>query len=225
MVSMSNLAILPRSTRSKSAPMVDVDSMVAAKTTNSYSMRRRLPIAGERQESSSASGGEQQGKRFEQVLSQLLASESESLKRLYRIVGEVGFRNAVCDEAVVPVVHYDRPSVPSYAKGGLTPRTLERVRDYIKQNLADSIRLEILANITGLSRSYFAHAFKRSTGLSPHCFLMQCRLEHSQKLLAETNMPLAQIALASGFSDQSHFSRRFHQSIGITPRSFRQSLR
>ena len=222
---MNNLAIPPRSTRSKSAPMVDVDSMAAAKTTNSNSMRRRFPSSSGRQEFSSASGSEQQGKRVERVLRQLLAGESESLKRLYRIVGQVGFKIAFCDEAGVPVVQYDTPSVPSYAKGGLTPRTLERVRNYIEQNLANSIGLEILADITGLSRCYFARAFKRSTGLPPHCFLMQCRLEHAQKLLAETNMSLAQIALASGFSDQSHFSRRFHQSIGLTPRSFRQSQR
>jgi AraC-like DNA-binding protein len=205
--------------------MIDVGSMATAKTTNSNSMQRRFPRSGERQESPPASGSEQQRKRLEQVLGQLLASESESLKRLYHIVGRVGFRIAFCDEAGVPVVQYDTPSVPGYTKGGLTPRTLERVRDYIKKNLADSIGLEILADITGLSRSYFAHAFKRSTGLSPHCFLMQCRLEHAQKLLTETNMPLAQIALASGFGDQSHFSRRFRQSIGLTPGSFRQSLR
>jgi AraC-like DNA-binding protein len=222
---MNTLAILPRSTRSKFTPMVDVGSVIVAKTTNSNSMRHRFPSLGERQESSFASGGEQQGKRLEQVLSQLLATESESLKRLYRIVGQVGFKIAFCDEAGVSVVQYNTPSVPSYAKGGLTPRTLERVRNYIEQNLANSIRLEILADIAGLSRCHFARAFKRSTGLPPHCFLMQCRLEHAQKLLAETNMSLAQIALASGFSDQSHFSRRFRQSIGLTPRSFRQSQR
>jgi AraC-like DNA-binding protein len=222
---MNNLAILAHSTRSKSAPMAAVGSVAAAKTINSNSLPGRFPSSSGRQESSSASAGEHQRKRLERVLRQLLAGERESLKRLYHIVGQVGFRIAFCDEAGVPVIEYDTPSVSGYAKGGLTPRALEQVRDYIEQNLADSIRMEILADITGLSHSYFAHAFKRSTGLSPHCFLMQRRLEHAQKLLAETDMPLAQIAQASGFSDQSHFSRRFRQSMGLTPGSFRQSLR
>jgi AraC family transcriptional regulator len=55
--------------------------------------------------------------------------------------------------------------------------------------------------------------------------LMQRRLEQAKKLIVETEFPLAQIALECGFSDQSHFSRRFLQYVGATPRSFRWSAR
>lgn len=167
--------------------------------------------------------GEAQDDCRKQALRQLLAGEVANLERLCGIAGRAGLKIVFCDEEGVSVAQYSTPPVSDCAKGGLTPRMLRRVREYIRQHLADTIRLEELASITGLSRCYFAHAFKRSIGLSPYCFLMQCRIEHAQKLLAETHMSLAQIALASGFSDQSHLSRRFRQSTGQTPRSFRQS--
>jgi AraC-like DNA-binding protein len=109
--------------------------------------------------------------------------------------------------------------------GGLTPRALQRIREYIKGHLAENIELEALADIAGLSKWHFARAFKRSVGTPPHFYLIQRRLERAQELLAETDLSLGQIALKSGFSDQSHFSRCFRMFLGITPRSFRWSKR
>jgi len=110
---------------------------------------------------------------------------------------------------------------PHLRMGGLTPRSLQLVREYIDVHLSENIQLETLADIVGLSRYYFARAFKRSVGTSPHCYLMQRRLGRAQMLLANTDLPLAQVALESGFNDQSHFSNRFRSTTGVTPKAFR----
>ena len=115
--------------------------------------------------------------------------------------------------------------LPASSVGGLTPRALQRIREYIDEHLAENIELETLADIAGLSKWHFARAFKQSVGTPPHFYLIQRRLERAQELLAETDLSLAQIALKSGFSDQSHFSRRFRMFLGVTPRSFRWSKR
>jgi AraC-like DNA-binding protein len=120
-------------------------------------------------------------------------------------------------------VHSSAP--PDYSVGGLAPRALQRVREYVEEHLSENIELETLADIAGLSKWHFARAFKQSVGTPPHFYLVQRRLERAQELLAETDLPLAQIALKIGFSDQSHFSRRFRTLLGLTPRSFRRSKR
>jgi AraC family transcriptional regulator len=73
----------------------------------------------------------------------------------------------------------------------------------------------------GMSASHFSRSFHKAVGVSPHMYVLQCRVIRAQELLATTQLPLAEIALTSGFSDQSHFSRRFHELIGVPPRKFR----
>jgi len=111
------------------------------------------------------------------------------------------------------------------ALGGLPPGVLRRVRAFIDANLETAIELADLAAIATLSRCHFARAFKQSVGRTPHGYLMHRRLEKAQQLLASTDLPLAEIALATGFSDQSHFSRRFRDYLGTTPSAFRKSKR
>ena len=161
----------------------------------------------------------------EKLLGQLLATEGENLNRLCTIVSRAGFEILFYDEKGNAVTRYGRSNTRDLAIGGLTPRVLHRVREYIDGHLAENVELDAMANLTGLSRSHFSRAFKKSVGIPPHNYLMQRRLEHAQKLLAETDVPLAQIALESGFGDQSHFSRRFRVSLGMTPRSYRRSRR
>ena len=110
-------------------------------------------------------------------------------------------------------------------RGGLPPRALRRVREYIEGHLEETISIETLAAIVGLSMYHFARAFKQSEGLTPHDYLVQRRVRRAQELLASTDLPLSEIALASGFSDQSHCARRFREHVGITPSSYRWSMR
>jgi len=109
------------------------------------------------------------------------------------------------------------------ARGGLTPRALRRVRDHIDAHLTKNITLEALSEVAGLSRCHFARAFKQSVGTAPHAYLLQRRLERAERLLKETELSLCQVALDSGFSDQSHFSSCFRRHFGESPRSFRRS--
>jgi AraC-like DNA-binding protein len=111
------------------------------------------------------------------------------------------------------------------ARGGLSPSVLRRVREYIASHLQENISIRALADYVGLSIYHFARAFKQSEGMSPHRYLLQCRVRHTQELLADTDLPLSEIALASGFSDQSHFARQFRQHVGVTPSSYRWSMR
>jgi transcriptional regulator GlxA family with amidase domain len=105
------------------------------------------------------------------------------------------------------------------ARSGLPPRALRRVREYIESHVEENIALETLAGIAGFSM--FARAFKQSEGVTPHGYLLERRVERAQKLLSGTNLSLSEIALASGFSDQSHLARHFRQRVGVSPSMFR----
>ena len=111
------------------------------------------------------------------------------------------------------------------ARGGLAPGALRRVREYIDGRLGDSISLDAMATVAELSRCHFARAFKQSVGTSPHAYVVQRRLDRAERLLADTDLSLCQVALDSGFSDQSHFSSCFRKSFGESPRAFRRSRR
>jgi AraC-like DNA-binding protein len=113
--------------------------------------------------------------------------------------------------------------IPS--RGGLPPRVLRRVREYIAAHLQQNISIQMLADVAGLSMFHFARTFKQSEGVTPHRFLLQSRLRRVQELLANTELSLSEIALAAGFSDQSHCARRFREFVGVTPRRYRWSMR
>jgi len=106
-------------------------------------------------------------------------------------------------------------------RGGLPARMLRSIEEYIDVHLEKDLSVEELASHLGISPSYFARSFRSSVGLAPHAYVMRRRLLRAQELLANTDLPLIDIALATGFADQSHFSRRFHQMTGVPPRAFR----
>jgi AraC family transcriptional regulator len=80
-----------------------------------------------------------------------------------------------------------------------------------------------LAQQIGFSPYHFARLFRRTTGESPHQFVMRQRVEHAQRLLMQRDAPLAAVALACGFANQSHFTQSFKRQIGLTPRAYRQA--
>jgi AraC-like DNA-binding protein len=109
--------------------------------------------------------------------------------------------------------------------GGLAPGALRRVREYIDQHLTESVRTEVLARIAALSPGHFNRAFKQSTGISPHRYILQKRVAFATELLRETTRALADIALDVGFADQSHFCRTFASISGETPSACRRRFR
>lgn len=110
-------------------------------------------------------------------------------------------------------------------RGGLPPQVLRRVREYVDAHLGDDIEVERLAIVAGLSLHHFARAFKASVGIPPHRFMVERRIAVARNLLTSTDRSIPDIALAAGFSDQSHLSRHFRQSLGISPSAFRRSHR
>ncbi|KUR79790.1 AraC family transcriptional regulator [Novosphingobium sp. FSW06-99] len=106
-------------------------------------------------------------------------------------------------------------------RGGLAPWQLRLARNALDRNLDGGVSLDTVADACGLSASHFSRAFSRSTGVAPHRWLMQRRIEIAKDMIMERGMPLAQIALACGFSDQSHFTRTFAMMTGFTPRRWR----
>lgn len=103
------------------------------------------------------------------------------------------------------------------ARGGLPPKVRGQVEQYIEDHLPELIELRALSRIAGFSVFHFAHAFKQSTGLSPHKYILERRIARASELLAQTDTPLSTIALRTGFADESHFARHFRRHTGKKP--------
>lgn len=116
-----------------------------------------------------------------------------------------------------------RPEPHSLARGGLPPQVLRRVREYVDTHVDRNIDLETLAGTAQLSIYHFARAFKQSTGVTPHGYLLQRRVERAQELLVRTDLPLSEIALQTGFADHSHFARQLRRLTGMSPSEVRRS--
>jgi AraC family transcriptional regulator len=74
-----------------------------------------------------------------------------------------------------------------------------------------------------MSQSHFSKLFKRSTGLAPHQFVLQERINRSKELLRQGNTKIVEIALGVGFENQAHFTTVFGNFVGMTPRQFQRS--
>jgi AraC-like DNA-binding protein len=108
-------------------------------------------------------------------------------------------------------------AAPLPSRGGLSPALARRICEYVESHLDQKISLDTLASMAGLSQHHFARAFRQSVGMPPHGYLLQRRLEHVEQLLRDTQLPLSEIALAVGFSDQSHLARHFRRVTGVSP--------
>lgn len=106
---------------------------------------------------------------------------------------------------------------PARSRGGLPPVVTQRICEYMESHLDQRIGLEALAAMAGLSTHHFARAFHQSVGMPPHSYLLSRRLEKAGRMLRETKLPLAEIAVATGFSDQSHLARHFRRQTGMPP--------
>lgn len=112
---------------------------------------------------------------------------------------------------------------PHFYLGGLSPSQLRRATDYLNSHLEQNPSLTEVAAVVGVSMHHFARAFKQSTGIPPHRYLMERRVERAKVLLAQTNLPLPEIAFRLGFSSQSHFTTVFRQTTGTTPKNYRKA--
>ena len=110
-------------------------------------------------------------------------------------------------------------------RGGLASWQLTRVKDFMRARASHDMAIDELAGLIDLSRKHFARAFRQSTGLPPHRWLMKLRIEKAREMLASGDLPIAEIALACGFADQSHLTAAFRKATGATPGTFRREAR
>ena len=113
---------------------------------------------------------------------------------------------------------------PNSPRGGLSRWQKRRVKEMMSESLHKEITLAELANECGLSVRHFARTFRQSTGVTPHQWLLKYRVNYARELMRHRGLSLSEIALASGFADQSHFSRVFTSILGTSPGAWRRAM-
>jgi len=98
---------------------------------------------------------------------------------------------------------------------------LAQVVDYIESNLNEQLSLVALARIAQMSAFHFARQFKSSTGLTPHQYVMQRRIDRAKRLLRDPRLSIANVAFDCGFSTQAHLTAAFRKLVGSTPKVYR----
>jgi AraC family transcriptional regulator len=107
----------------------------------------------------------------------------------------------------------------------LTDHQLRRLARFVEDNCARNIRLKEMADLVGLSPSYFSQMFKATTGLPPHRWQLRKRVERVQSMLSAGGLSLTEIAVDTGFSDQAHLTRVFQRFTGSTPAAWQRKHR
>jgi AraC family transcriptional regulator len=115
-----------------------------------------------------------------------------------------------------------RARTQPFGASPLNVRARERLFEFIEGNLHRDLALEELASQVGYGRGHFVRMFRATVGTSPHQYLLERRVERAKALLERAEMPLAEIAMACGFSSQSHFSAQFRRRVGISPARYRR---
>jgi AraC family transcriptional regulator len=116
------------------------------------------------------------------------------------------------------------PKVPARPVG-LPKRHLTRVLDYIRENISRDLSLAELAGIARVSPSHFKVLFKTAVGLPVHQYVINARIDRALHLIVHTNDALGDIALQSGFANQSHLSRHMRRLHGVSPATLRKQAR
>ena len=115
----------------------------------------------------------------------------------------------------------NKPKIATY-EGGLSDRQFLRVTDYVNDCLTQQIKIKDLAELLGISQFHFSRLFKQTTGISPHQYVVQQRIELAKQLLSQENVSIADVALNCGFNSHSHLGKYFRQITGMTPKAYRQ---
>jgi AraC-like DNA-binding protein len=122
------------------------------------------------------------------------------------------------------LLRHGEPGVREDARALAARQRVERVRDYLQAHFQDNVTVEDLTPVAGLSRVHLTRAFTQAFGTPPHLYLNAVRLRRAQAaMLAGT--PLADVAAACGFADQSHFTRRFKGAVGTSPAQWLRQMR
>ncbi|HZR44732.1 MAG TPA: AraC family transcriptional regulator [Ktedonobacteraceae bacterium] len=120
--------------------------------------------------------------------------------------------------------HYTALSVEIQERSqGFTPRQMNHLVEFILAHLSEDLSLEVLAQQVGFSPYHFTRLFREATGETPHQFVQRQRVERAKKLLRDSDVPLAHVALECGFANQSHLTRVLKRHLHLTPRVYRHN--
>lgn len=108
-------------------------------------------------------------------------------------------------------------------RGGLAPAALRRVEEFVEAHLGRTVRMGELAAAAGLAEASFARAFRQATGQTPHAYVQARRVEAATALVRTTDKRLSEIALLTGFADQSHMTRTLKREHGAAPGGMRRA--
>jgi AraC-like DNA-binding protein len=122
-------------------------------------------------------------------------------------------------------VNVHRSEEVELSRVGLVDRRLRRAIEFMHDNCARELSLNEIAEAAYLSPFHFARLFKKITGATPHSYLASLRIERARRLLAETDLTLAEVGARVGYESQSHFTKVFREATGLTPRAFREASR
>jgi AraC family transcriptional regulator len=120
--------------------------------------------------------------------------------------------------------HAGATAIAAKAGTRLAPRQIRAVQAYVEGHLDQSIALAQMAAAARLSAFHFLRAFRRSVGVTPGQYVLDCRMERARSLLKSSPLTVAEVANRVGFEHASHFTRAFRRSVGVTPSLFRNSL-
>jgi AraC family transcriptional regulator len=133
-----------------------------------------------------------------------------------------------CVEQAIAVAlvkgHAERDLPVRKYRGGLGPARLRRIRELVHAKMEEELSLSEMAQSVELSASHFSRMFRRSTGESPHDFVLRQRVDRAKEMLRAAEGRVLDVAIACGFKTQQHFARVFRQISGVSPREYRQEF-
>lgn len=159
------------------------------------------------------------------ITSRLLLSAADVLESNEAL--DTLFRQQLTDLLATRLLaaHTGAPAAVQSVVGGLAPKVLMRAIERLHSDSDADVSLAALASEAGLSRFHFCRAFKESTGLSPHGWLRQHKLEQAMQMLRETEVSVVTVAAALGYASQTAFAAAFKRLTGETPTDWRRRTR
>lgn len=147
---------------------------------------------------------------------------SQAVRQLFATLTATAHAAMVAEEQMLllfaHVLHQTSMQQPAQNTQAV-PTAIRHARDRIDDDPTAILSLQDLAQQSGLSRFQLLRAFAKVTGMTPHAYLLQRRLHHARRLIA-AGIPLVQVAMDSGFADQSHLTRLFVRNFGISPGAY-----
>ena len=120
-------------------------------------------------------------------------------------------------------INAERSDEIELSRVGIVDRRLRRAIEFMSDNCGRELSLAEIAGAAYLSEFHFARLFKKITGSTPHAYLASLRVERARRLLAESDLPIAEVGAQVGYTSQSHFTKVFREATGMTPKAFRNA--